>query len=164
MDHLQHCYNDNEIQTVQPTALWGTVSHLSLQRRDCGGLLCSGVRGNAVADIRPHRSQDMSGSRMVNPEDNILRPVKIHYLMKVSFLINTSHTKHICFVGVSWFQPHPYRFEIGKPAQVWCYQQFESHGQQSFLPVHNLCSRCVHSIIKVHKFNENVLVLVYTTC
>ena len=107
----------------------------------------------------PTTSLDMSGSRMVNPEDNSLRPVKIHYLMKISFLINTSESIHtMCFVVVSWFQPHPYRFEIGKPAQVWCYQLFEPHGPQSFLPVANLCSRCVHSIIKVH--NEDVLVVV----
>ena len=37
----------------------------------------------------------------------------------------------MCFVVVAWFKPHPSQFEIGKPAQVWCEQLFESAGLHS---------------------------------
>ena len=96
-------------------------------------------------------------TRLVNPEDTTLRPVRIEYFVKMSYTVNDI-ADNMCLVVVSWFQPHPCRFEIGKPAQVWCHQLFEVHGVHSFLPVDDLRCRCVHSVIKLH--DENVLVVV----
>ena len=96
-------------------------------------------------------------STLINPQDATHRPVNIEYFVKISYTVcNSVHT--MCFVVVAWFQPHPSRFEIGKPAQVWCKQLFESAGLHSFLPIHHLCCRCVYSTIKLHE--ENVLVVV----
>ena len=80
----------------------------------------------------------------------MLHAVKVlcHTLYPIQFML--------CFVVVAWFKPHPSQFEIGKPAQVWCEQLFESAGLHSFLPIHQLCCRCVYSTMKLH--DENLLV------
>ena len=96
-------------------------------------------------------------TRLVNPEDATLRPVKIGYFVKVSYTINTILSS-MCLVIVLWFQPHPCRFVFGKPAQVRCPQLFEVHGVHSFLLLNNLCCRCVYSTVKLKE--ENVLPLV----
>ena len=97
-------------------------------------------------------------STLINPQDATHRPVNIKYFVKISYTVCNSNSVHtMCFVVVAWFQPHPSRFEIGKPAQVWCKQLFESARLHSFLPIHDLCCRCVYSTIKLHE--ENVLVV-----
>ena len=99
----------------------------------------------------------LASSTLINPQDATHRPVKIKYFVKISYTVSNS-VHAMCFVAVAWFKPHPSRFEISKPAQVWCEQLFESAGLQSFLPIQQLCCRCVYSTMKLH--DENVLVVV----
>ena len=84
----------------------------------------------------------------VNPIDAALRPVQIDYFLKLSYFLSDSVCSQF-FVRVSWFQPHPSRFSIGKPAQVWCKGTFEPEGLHSFLPLHFLSHRCIHSVLEV---------------
>ena len=49
---------------------------------------------------------------------------------------------------------------IGKPAQVWCCNQFETGGISSFLPVHYLQTRCAHGVRKLGDSDESVMVVV----
>ena len=84
----------------------------------------------------------------VNPVDANLRPVRINYFLKLSYCTSeVVHTHH--FVCVSWFQPHPSRFSIGKPAQIWCKNAFEPEGLHSFLSLDRLSSRCIHTVLEV---------------
>ena len=93
----------------------------------------------------------------VNPIDGTLRPVRINYFFKLSFIVS-EQVSTLCLACVSWFQPHPCRFSIGKPAQVWCKGAFESEGLHSFLPLHSLSCRCIHTILQLG--GEDCLVIV----
>lgn len=95
-----------------------------------------------------------SGTAVINPEDITLRPIRIEHFVMISYSLNKTH----CLAIVSWFEAHPQRFEIGKPAQVWCKQLFECHGLHSFLPVNKLSCRCVYLHTQLH--DDNVLVVV----
>lgn len=98
-----------------------------------------------------------TGTTVINPQDITLRPIRIEHFVMISYSLNNS-LKTQCLAVVSWFQAHPQRFEIGKPAQVWCKQLFECHGLHSFLPVKELCCRCVYLHTQLH--DDNVLVIV----
>lgn len=94
----------------------------------------------------------------VNPNDAALRPVRIEYFLKLSYFLSGSEGSQSCFVRVSWFQPHPSRFSVGKPAQIWCKGAFEPEGLHSFLPLHFLSHRCIHSVVEIA--GEHCLVVV----
>lgn len=53
------------------------------------------------------------------PSSTILRPVCVHYYMKISYCVETS-VDYVFFANVSWFYPHPDRDALGKPAELWC--------------------------------------------
>ena len=80
-----------------------------------------------------------------NRQDSNVRPVNIHYFMKVSFNFNMSISSFL-FAYVSWFYPHPHRHALGKPAELWCHSMFESFGLHSFVPIDRLSCRCAHGV------------------
>ena len=84
-----------------------------------------------------------------NPIDATLRPVRINFFLKLSYLVSDVVYTHY-FVYVSWFQPHPCRFSIGKPAQLWCKSAFEAEGIYSFLPLHSISCRCIHTLMQIN--------------
>jgi len=91
------------------------------------------------------------------PPTSILRPVNVHYFMKVSFSVCTSSSSF--FVAhVSWFSPHPDRHALGKPVELWCPSLFESFGLQSFVPIKNISCRCAHGVKTWH--DEQLLTVV----
>ena len=61
---------------------------------------------------------------------------------------------------VAWFLLHPSKNIIGKPAQVWCCNQFETGGVSSFLPVCFLQMRCAHVVRKLGNLDESVMIVV----
>lgn len=88
-----------------------------------------------------HWDEDLFGhpptvlpANTVNPSDASFRPFKIDYFARASFDVNGDTHQFVCAM-VSWFEPHPARFELGKPVQVWCNGLFESVGEYSFLPL-----------------------------
>lgn len=90
------------------------------------------------------------------PTSTILRPVSIHFYMKVSFCRENT-LDHVLLANVSWFYPHPDRDALGKPVELWCLRQFEPFGLHSFVPVHNIVCHCAHGL---KKFNDEELLLV----
>ena len=92
----------------------------------------------------------------VVPASNI-RPVKVHFYCKVYFTINSNtHSDMLAFV--SWLTPHPQRYSIGKPAELWKREHYEKFGLHSFLPLNQVISRCAHGIMDYN--NENLLVVI----
>ena len=68
--------------------------------------------------------------------------------------------EYMLLAVVAWFLPHPSKNIIGKPAQVWCCNQFETGGISSFLPVCFLQTRCAHVVRKLGDSDESVMIVV----
>ena len=93
----------------------------------------------------------------VSPIDNYQRPILIQSFVKATFFIDGQiQSQHL--VSAKWFQSHPSRFVVGKPAQVWCKDLFEREGIHSFVPLRFLICRCAYTNIKIDR--ENVLCIV----
>ena len=90
------------------------------------------------------------------------RPVNVHYYVEATCTYSTLE-KCDChepwtLAHVSWFMPHPCRYKIGKPAELWCPTLFESFGNHSFVPLDQLLTRCGHGHRTVN--SESLLVIV----
>lgn len=86
-----------------------------------------------------------------------VRPVDIKFYASITYTTE-SESKQLFVAFVSWFFPHPERFSLGKPAEIWCKSMFESYGTSSFVPVENMLCRCAHCV-KLFK-DEYVLVVI----
>ena len=93
----------------------------------------------------------------VNPIDIYQRPILINGFLKATFFID-GQIQSQYLVSAKWFQSHPSRFIVGKPAQIWCKNLFERGGIHSFIPLGFLICRCVYTTIKVDR--ESVLCIV----
>jgi hypothetical protein len=83
------------------------------------------------------------------PNVNI-RPVNVHHYAKISYSVDDTNTSDVLAL-VSWFFPHPHRYNLGKPVELWCKSIFEPvNCMCSFVPIKNLFSRCAHGI-KLHR-------------
>lgn len=92
------------------------------------------------------------------------RPVRVERYVKAFFSATQtsmcSSPKELLLAQVSWFYPSPYRYDFGKPAELWCDNFFESFGTHSFVPLkdsHLIC-RCACGPLK-HK-GESLVVIV----
>ena len=85
------------------------------------------------------------------------RPVKIQHFAKVSLSVE-DHVQQFVFARVAWYQPHPYQYKLGKPAEVWCHDLFEHHGLHSFISLEKIVSRCVYCTKSIN--NDPVLIIV----
>jgi hypothetical protein len=95
-----------------------------------------------------------------NPEERNanIRPVNVHYYAKVVYSVN-GNTMDDIFALVSWFFPHPSRYSMGKPSELWCRSIFEPvNFMSSFVPIRNVTCRCAHGT-KLHE-NEHLLVVI----
>ena len=86
--------------------------------------------------------------------------MKIKHYIKVSFSQAQMGCDYLLLAVVIWFLPHPSKNVIGKPAQVWCYNQFETGGVISFLPVRYLQTRCTHCVRTLGDSDESVMIVV----
>lgn len=86
------------------------------------------------------------------------RPVNVHHYFKATFTRPNDKIDTMIFAYVSWYFPHPNLSVIGKPAQVWCKNMFESFGAHSFLPLQNFICRCAHGTISLS--DEQVLLVI----
>ena len=96
-------------------------------------------------------------------DDTNSQPINIHYFMKVIYNIgdsieDNSNIQHEIFAYSSWFFPHPARYALGKPAEIWCNSVYESSGMHSFIPLDKIVCRCAHGV-RVHN-NERVKVVI----
>ena len=74
------------------------------------------------------------------------RPIDVHYYASFRCKV-TSETEQECqkdwtVARVSWIFPHPKKYQLGKPAELWCSNLTECHGIHSFLPLNCILSRC----------------------
>lgn len=89
--------------------------------------------------------------------DNI-RPINVHYYAKVLYSIADS-PRDIILAFVSWFFPHPHRYSMGKPTELWCNSMFESLNYScSFIPLQNIHCRCAYTVMKYQE--EHLLVVI----
>ena len=90
------------------------------------------------------------------------RPVNVHHYMTISCTFSSAERQDChqfwTLAFVSWFEPHPLRYKIGKPAELWCRTLFESFGIHSFVPLNLLLSRCAHG--PYHINSESLMVVV----
>jgi len=98
-----------------------------------------------------------TASGMVNSNH---RPVKVHHFLKATFFDTGACPNQLLLAQVSWFFPFPDRFAVGKPAELWCTNMFESFGKHSFVPLQssNLVCRCAYGPMEYH--DESLLVIV----
>ena len=75
-----------------------------------------------------------------------LRPCKVHYFLKANYLLNANENS-LVLACVSWLKPDPHRYMLGKPAEMWSNNMFESLGVWSFLPLDKIMSRCAYGNI-----------------
>ena len=80
------------------------------------------------------------------------------HCIRVAFNVAPKVQDHLLLAVVAWFLPHQSKHCIGKPAQVWQYNQFECGGFVSFVPVNYLSSHCAHCVTVLD--NQSVLVVV----
>ena len=89
------------------------------------------------------------------PTTNI-RPVDIKYYINVTFTMEATRT--ITFAYVLWLLPHPLRYSIGKPAELWHNGLYEYNGYHTFLPVNQLICRCAHGLMDCNHETLRVVV------
>ena len=85
-------------------------------------------------------------------------PVNVHYYAKVTYTVDDVISYDI-LAFVSWFFPHPQRYALGKPMELWCRSIFEPVNYScSFVPLQNIICRCAHGI-KLHQHEHLLLVV-----
>ena len=79
-------------------------------------------------------------------------PVDVHYYVSVICKFSSAEypeqelQQEWTLARVSWLFPHPKRYQIGKPAELWCSPTLtESLGVHSFLPFNLIITRCAHA-------------------
>ena len=96
-----------------------------------------------------------------NPPYEHIRPVKILHFASISYNLQDNETVNKTFAVVNWFSPHPSRYLLGQPAQVWCKALFEMNANL-FLPIEFINSRCMYIFTRIDMLDEEVLVVVPT--
>lgn len=91
------------------------------------------------------------------------RPVNVHYYITATVSFSTAQKHNICHQSwtvahVSWFFPHPYRYNFGKPVELWCPTLFEAFGLHSYVPLDHLLTRCAHGPCSIN--DESLMVVV----
>lgn len=124
----------------------------------------SGKRTQVPYIVHVQWNEDLYGSPPTTlPISNQLishhndRPCNVHYYLKASFIANNKESS-LLLAYVSWLFPHPQRYRLGKPAQLWCNNMYESFGLHSFVQLNSILCRCANGI-RLHD-EENVLVVV----
>lgn len=94
-----------------------------------------------------------------HPESKF-RPVKIRHYIKASFSgVNNEHvSSNLSLAVVQWYKPHSNKYGIGKPAQLWSHNDFETGASYSFIPIDLLICRCSYSVTSFN--GESVLVVI----
>lgn len=106
-------------------------------------------------------------SRLPQPDiqnrDEHVRPIEIHHFASISYTYTVDGTEidsSETFAVASWFSPHPNRYKLGKPADIWCKSVFEISGPHSFVPYYLIKSRCAYVFNRIDELDECVLIVV----
>ena len=90
------------------------------------------------------------------PTTNI-RPVDVKYYFNATFTTEAT-TCSLTFAHVLWLLPHPQRYAIGKPAELWQNGLYECGGLHSFVPIDHLICHCAHGVMQYS--NKALMVVV----
>lgn len=105
-------------------------------------------------------------SRLPQPvtqdKDEHKRPIEISYFATITYTLDNadSNLSSETFAIASWFSPHPRRYEIGRPVDIWCKSLFEVSGAHSFVPCSLIQSRCACTFTRIEALDECVLVTI----
>ena len=72
--------------------------------------------------------------------ENVQSVTCLYYAVHRFFPVASSDPVLTVLAQVRWPQPHPDRYSMGKPVEVWCPNLFESSNCGAFLPVENMQS------------------------
>ena len=103
-------------------------------------------------------------SRLPKPtfqdKDQHIRPIEVHHFAKITYTVEDTDYSET-FAVASWFSPHPDRYKLGRPANIWCKSVFEISGPHSFVPYNLIKSRCAYAFRRLKELdNEYVLIVV----
>lgn len=158
---LLKIYNLSDSSSIEVNSCIRKYSSASISGVSFGtSLRKSSCKNIAIAEWnldyfgRPHSSLPEPHS----PREH-MRPVEIAYFAQVTYSIHESPSEQM-FAVSSWFAPHPQRYLLGRPVELWCKSLFEVSGTHSFIPCNLLISQCAHCCTTIEKISENVLVVV----
>ena len=98
---------------------------------------------------------------IIQDKDEHIRPIEISYFATITYTIEDDENNFSeTFAVASWFSPHPSRYELGKPADIWCKSLFEVSGPHSFVPYSFIKSRCAYIFTRIEVLDECVLIVV----
>ena len=83
----------------------------------------------------------------------------LYYAVHRFFLVASSDPVLTVLAQVRWPQPHPDRYCMGKPVEVWCPNLFESFNCTVSLLVENMQMQVITSEITVNSEYVRVIVL-----
>ena len=89
------------------------------------------------------------------PTTNIW-PVNVKYYFNATFTTEAT-TCSLTFAYVLWLLPHPQRYALGKPAELWQNGLYECGGLHSFVPIDHLICRCAYGVMQ---YNHETLMVV----
>lgn len=148
MDHLKtifHKLHPEVTAEITPNSVFTKYSAITLSGKTIG---CSSSSKKTPSIALSEWDSNLYGtppSEVVEPAhpSSKFRPVKIHFFAKASFSVG-EQVKYLVVAAVSWFRPHPSQHLLGKPAEVWCHENFERPGVHSYVPIEKIGNRCAH--------------------
>ena len=151
-------FPDNHITSLSGNSIFVKYMSLTLKGRL---LSCCGRRRHPFI-VQALWNEDLYGTPPTTlPEphqpNSHFRPVYVHYFVKAFFVVDDVQSSLI-LVYVSWLFPHPQRYALGKPCEIWCNAMYESFGVHSFVPLNNVVCRCAHGVMEYN--GENVRLVV----
>ena len=91
---------------------------------------------------------------------SITHAANVEHAWQVAYeCTNSGNLESMLLMQVNWYKQHPSFSELGKPAQIWYSDLFETPGLHSFVPLHLYHSRCIHLTMSLSGHGE-VLVVV----
>ena len=79
------------------------------------------------------------------PTANI-QPTNVKYYFNAAFTTKDTSFS-LTFTYVLWLLPHPQRYSIGKPTELWHNSLYECCRWHSFLPIDRLICCCAHGVM-----------------
>lgn len=153
-------YHHVSIDSVTVNSIFKKYSSIILRGKEYSS---SGKRKGTPYLVMADWKESSYGEPPTTLPDHLLettsnfRPVDVHYYVEASFLVD-GVLSALLLAHVSWMFPHPHRYAIGKPAQLWCRRKYESFGIHSFVLLDTLLCRCAHGMMVFDEENLSVVI------
>ena len=113
--------------------------------------------------VQANWSENLFGcSPTLLPDSSIptakIRPIDVKCYFKATFTTKDSSLS-ITFAHAQWLLPHPQRYAVGKPAELWHNGLYEhSSGLRNYIPIDHLICCCAHGLMEHN--HETLMVVV----